>query len=35
MKIKEAPKLVVPWFPTKLEDFDHIGKSILGSGDGI
>jgi phenylalanine-4-hydroxylase len=25
----------VPWFPTKLEDFDHIGKRILGAGDGI
>lgn len=25
----------VPWFPTKISDFDHIGKRILGSGDGI
>jgi len=25
----------VPWFPTKIEDFDFIGKRILGSGDGI
>lgn len=25
----------VPWFPTKIEDFDHIGKRILGEGDGI
>ena len=26
---------VAPWFPTKLEDFNQIGKKILGSGDGI
>ncbi len=25
----------VPWFPTAIEDFDHIGKRILGAGDGI
>ena len=25
----------VPWFPTKISDFDHIGKRILSSGDGI
>jgi len=25
----------VPWFPTRIEDFDHIGKRILGEGDGI
>lgn len=25
----------VPWFPTKIEDFDFIGKRILGEGDGI
>jgi len=25
----------VPWFPTKIEDFDYIGKRILGEGDGI
>jgi len=24
-----------PWFPTKIEDFNHIGKRILGEGDGI
>lgn len=33
--IKFLDKLIVPWFPTKLEDFDQIGKTILGSGDGI
>jgi hypothetical protein len=25
----------VPWFPTKLADFDHIGKRLLSEGDGI
>lgn len=25
----------MPWFPTRIEDFDHIGKKILGEGDGI
>ena len=25
----------VPWFPTKIEDFDFIGKRILSEGDGI
>lgn len=25
----------VPWFPTQIEDFDHIGKRVLSSGDGI
>ena len=25
----------VPWFPTHLEDFDHIGRRILSSGNGI
>lgn len=25
----------MPWFPTRLEDFDEIGKRILGEGDGI
>ena len=25
----------VPWFPTQIEDFDHIGKRILSEGDGI
>eukprot|EP00347_Sterkiella_histriomuscorum_P012767 403367300 len=25
----------VPWFPIQLYDFDHIGKKILGAGDGI
>lgn len=25
----------VPWFPTQVSDFDHIGKRVLSSGDGI
>jgi len=25
----------VPWFPTQIDDFDHIGKRVLSSGDGI
>ena len=25
----------VPWFPTQIEDFDHIGKKVLTEGDGI
>ena len=25
----------VPWFPTIIDDFDHIGKRTLSSGDGI
>jgi len=26
---------VVPWFPTKIEDFNNIGKSLLTRGNGI
>jgi hypothetical protein len=25
----------VPWFPTHIDDFNHIGKKILTEGDGI
>ena len=25
----------VPWFPTKLSDFNVIGKRVLSEGDGI
>ena len=25
----------VPWFPTMIDDFDHIGRRTLSSGDGI
>jgi hypothetical protein len=24
----------VPWFPTRIEDFDVIGKKTLGEGEG-
>ena len=27
--------VTVPWFPTKLDDLNHIGKNILSEGDGI
>ena len=27
--------LEVPWFPTRIEDFNVVGKQILGEGDGI
>jgi len=27
--------LEVPWFPTHIDDFDHIGKRCLGAGDGF
>lgn len=33
LNIQVTPE--VPWFPTSLYDFDHIGKRILGAGDGI
>lgn len=25
----------VPWFPTHIEDFNHIGKTCLGPNEGI
>ena len=34
-KVTEVGTPEVPWFPTRIEDFDHIGKRILGEGDGI
>jgi len=33
--LTEVGTAEVPWFPTKISDFDHIGKRILGEGDGI
>jgi len=33
--VTEIGTIEVPWFPTRIEDFDHIGKEILGEGDGI
>ena len=34
-KVTEVGTVEVPWFPTRIEDFDHIGKKILGEGQGI
>lgn len=34
-KVTEVGTVEVPWFPTRIEDFDHIGKRILSEGDGI
>jgi hypothetical protein len=31
--IVETPE--VPWFPIQIDDFDHIGRRLLASGDGI
>lgn len=35
MEVTELGTEVVPWFPTKIEDFDFIGKRVLSEGDGI
>ena len=29
-KVTEVGSVEVPWFPTRIEDFDHIGKKVLG-----
>jgi len=34
-KITEVGTPEVPWFPTRIEDFDFIGKRVLREGDGI
>jgi len=34
-KVQEIGTPEVPWFPTRIEDFDFIGKRTLGEGDGI
>jgi len=34
-KITEVGTPEVPWFPTRIEDFDFIGKRVLSEGDGI
>ena len=31
----KRPGKAVPWFPTKIEDFDGIGNKVLVLGDGI
>lgn len=35
LNVSLLPPAEVPWFPTRLADFDHIGKRVLGAGDGI
>lgn len=35
LNVTELGTDVVPWFPTKIEDFDFIGKRVLSEGDGI
>ena len=32
-KVTEVGTVEVPWFPTRIEDFDHIGKKVLDEGD--
>jgi len=34
-KVDTVGTIDVPWFPTRIEDFDMVGKEILGEGDGI
>lgn len=34
-RVQEVGTPEVPWFPTRIEDFDHIGRRILSEGDGI
>lgn len=34
-EVTEIGTETVPWFPTKISDFDFIGKRILSEGDGI
>jgi phenylalanine-4-hydroxylase len=29
-KVTEVGSVEVPWFPTRIEDFDHIGKNVFG-----
>jgi prephenate dehydratase len=33
--VREVGTVEVPWFPTRIEDFDFIGKRTLSEGDGI
>jgi len=34
-KVQEVGTPEVPWFPTRIEDLDYIGKRTLGEGEGI
>lgn len=33
--VREVGTVEVPWFPTRIEDFDFIGRRTLSEGDGI
>lgn len=35
IELVELGTEAVPWFPTKIQDFDYIGKRLLAEGDGI
>lgn len=32
-KVTEVGSVEVPWFPTRIEDFDHIGRNVLSADD--
>ena len=34
-KVTEVGTVEVPWFPTRIQDLDNIGKKVLAEGDGI
>ena len=34
-RVTEVGTPEVPWFPTRIEDFNFIGKRVLSEGDGI
>lgn len=34
-RVTEVGTPEVPWFPTRIEDFNFIGKKVLSEGDGI
>lgn len=35
MSFTPVGSVEVPWFPTRMTDFDFIGKKTLGEGEGI
>jgi hypothetical protein len=35
LEVTELGTPEVPWFPTRIEDFDWIGKKTLSEGDGL
>ena len=32
-KVTEVGSVEVPWFPTRIEDFDHIGLKVMDESD--